>query len=156
MPRKSTKPDKNVYQLKREEAGLSREQASAKLEAVSEDRIERIELRGATPHPDEVLLMADGYNDPTLCNYYCAHMCPIGRQYVPEVKVGDLSQIVLEMLASLNRMNASKDHLIEISADCKIEESEMRDFEKIQAELEHISVTIEELQLWAKKQVIGK
>lgn len=61
--------------------------------------------------------MAKKYKCPNLCNYYCANQCPIGREYVPEVKIRDLSQIVLEMLASLNAMNKRKDRLIEITAD---------------------------------------
>ena len=40
---------------------------------------------------------------------YCANQCPIGQQYVPEIKVKDLSQIILEMLASLNSMSISGD-----------------------------------------------
>ena len=52
------------------------------------------------PHPDEVLVMAEKYKQPSLCNYYCANQCPIGQEYVPEIKVKDLSQIVLEMLAT--------------------------------------------------------
>jgi len=46
-----------------------------------------------------------------LCNYYCANQCPIGQQYVPEIKTKDLSQIVLEMLASLNSMNKQKERM---------------------------------------------
>jgi len=55
--------------------------------------------------------MADKYKQPALCNHYCANQCPIGAQYVPEVKVKDLSQIVLETLASLNSMSRRKDRL---------------------------------------------
>ena len=35
-------------------------------------------------------------------NYYCSNQCPIGRQYVPEVNIQDLSQIVLCLVDSLN------------------------------------------------------
>ena len=61
--------------------------------------------------------MAEKYKRPDLCNYYCANQCPIGQEYVPEVSIRDLSQIVLEMLASFNAMNKRKDRLIEITAD---------------------------------------
>lgn len=63
----------------------------------------------------------------------------------------DLSQIVLEMLASLNAMNKRKDRLIEITADGKISDDELEDFLYIQEELERISITVETLQLWAEK-----
>ncbi len=95
--------------------------------------------------------MAEKYKCPNLCNYYCANQCPIGREYVPEVKIRDLSQIVLEMLASLNAMNKRKDRLIEITADGAITPDELEDFVFIQDELERISITVETLQLWAEK-----
>ena len=68
----------------------------------------------------------------------------------------DLSQIVLEMLASLNSMDRAKNRLIEITADGSIEEDEIRDFVRIQEELEKISVTVETLQLWVEKKLADK
>ena len=103
------------------------------------------------PHPDEVLVMAEKYKQPGLCNYYCANQCPIGQQYVPEVKIKDLSQIVLEMLASLNSMQKRKERLIEITVDGKITGDELEDFIYIQQELERISVAVETLQLWSER-----
>ncbi len=151
MGRVSTKENKNIYQLRREELGLSREKASDLLETIPPERIEKIESEKSLPHPDEILTMSEGYKMPNLCNYYCANECPIGMQYVPEVKVKDLSQIVLEMLASLNSMNKQKERLIEITADGSIEDEEIKDFVKIQKELEKISITVETLQLWAEQ-----
>ena len=151
MGRASTKSNKNRYQLVREELGLSREKASELLEAVTPERIEKIENERSLPHPDEVLTMAEKYKRPDLCNYYCANQCPIGQEYVPEIKIKDLSQIVLEMLASLNAMNKRKDRLIEITADGAITPDELEDFVFIQEELERISITVETLQLWAER-----
>jgi len=99
MARKSTKENKNIYQRTRECLGLTREEASELLVTMSPERIEKIESERSMPHPDEVLLMSDQYKHPSLCNYYCANQCPIGQQYVPEIKVKDLSQIVLETIA---------------------------------------------------------
>ena len=78
MGRASTKSNKNRYQLVREELGLSREKASELLEAVTPERIEKIESGKSLPHPDEVLTMAAKYRRPSLCNYYCSNQCPIG------------------------------------------------------------------------------
>ena len=113
--------------------------------------IEKIENERSLPHPDEVLLMADKYKQPSLCNYYCANQCPIGQQYVPEIKIKDLSQIVLEMLASLNSMNKQRERLIEITVDGKITGDELEDFIYIQEELERISIAVETLQLWLER-----
>ena len=151
MARVSTKENKNVYQTTREALKLTREAASELLETVAPERIEKIENERVLPHPDEVLVMAEKYKQPRLCNYYCANQCPIGQQYVPEVKVKDLSQIVLEMLASLNSMQKKKERLIEITVDGKISKDELADFVYIQEELERISIAVETLQLWSER-----
>lgn len=147
MGKKSTKEDKNIYFLSREEAGMTRAEAAEAL-YISEDRIERIEYEKSAPHPDEVLAMADCYKNPTLCNYFCAHECPIGREYVPEVKIKDLSQITLEMLANLNALTKEKDRLVEITVDGNITPDEMPDFKRIQNRLEEMSLVVDTLKLW--------
>lgn len=151
MARVSTKENKNIYQKTREGLQLSREAASELLESITPERIEKIENERSLPHPDEVLVMAEKYKQPSLCNNYCANQCPIGQQYVPEVKIKDLSQIVLEMLASLNSMNRQKERLIEITVDGKITGDELEDFIFIQDELERISIAVETLQLWSEQ-----
>ena len=151
MGRASTKENKNRYQLVREELELTREEAAEKLGVISADRLEKIENKRIDPQPYDVLAMSQGYKRPSLCNYYCSHECPIGKQYVPEVQVKELSSIVLEMLASLNSVNKQRDRLIEITADGKISGDEIDDFIYIQEELERISITVETLQLWAEK-----
>lgn len=155
MGRVSTKANKNRYQLAREELGLSREKASELLEVIPPERIEKIENERSEPHPDEVLVMAQKYKKPTLCNYYCSRQCPIGKEYVPEVQVKELSAIVIEMLASLNSVNKTKERLIEIAADGVIANEEIKDFIFIQKELERISVTVETLQLWVEKMLVN-
>ena len=151
MGRSSTKTNKTKYQLAREELGLTREEAGDLLQVVSADRIEKIENERIEPQPSDVLIMSQGYKKPSLCNHYCSTQCPIGRQYVPQVEVKELSSIVLEMLASLNRVHKQKDRLIEIAADGTVGRDEIDDFIYIQEELERISVTVETLQLWAEK-----
>ena len=151
MGRASVKEDKTIYQTIREDLELSREKASELLEVITPERIERIENEKTMPHPEEILIMAEKYKVPDLCNHYCANQCPIGERYVPEIKVKDLSMIVLEMLASLNSMNKKKDRLIEITADGRIEDNEIQDLIYIQEELERISITVETLQLWVEK-----
>ena len=151
MGRSSTRENKTRYQLTREELGLSREKASELLETIAPERIEKIESERSLPRPDEVLIMAEKYKTPSLCNYFCARQCPIGQQYVPEIRSSELSDIVLKMLASLNAMDRKKERLIEIAADGTISKDEIDDFVRIQKELERISVTVETLQLWVEK-----
>ena len=70
---------------------------------------------------------------------------------MPEIKIKDLSQIVLETIASLNAMQKKKDRLIEITVDGEITDDELEDFVQIQQELEKISVAVETLQLWCER-----
>lgn len=153
MPRVSTKEDKSLYQKTREELGLSREKASELLECIPPERLERIENKKFDVKPDEVLIMSEKYHAPQLCNYYCANECAIGRQYVPEIEIKDLSQIVLEMLSSLNTIQKKQERLIEITADGQIEKAEIEDFVDIQNSLEKISITVETMQLWVEKMI---
>ena len=58
MGRVSTRENKTLYQVFREELGLSREKASELLGWISAERIEKIESEKSLPHPDEVLAMS--------------------------------------------------------------------------------------------------
>ena len=152
MGRISSKGKKTMYQVCREDLGWSREKASEEL-GISPERLERIENEKLAIYPEEVISMAEAYCNPKLCNYYCSNKCPIGKKYVPEVKSSDLSQIVLEMLASLNSLSKKKDRLIEITYDGIISDDQIDDFVHIQQELERISITVEALQLWSEEMV---
>lgn len=154
MGRVSVKENKSLYQTRREELGLSREKAGELLKSIPPERIEKIENQKSFLHPEEVLVMAEAYKMPNLCNYYCSNDCPIGKQYVPEIEMKDLSQIVLEMLASLNAMRSKQERLIEITVDGIVDGEEIKDFVHIQQELEKISITVETLQLWVEQMLV--
>lgn len=153
MGRKSTRENKNIYQQSREKLGLTREAASDLLGYISADRIEKIESAKSTPYPEEIISMADCYKNPMLCNYFCTHECKIGQVYVPEVELKDISQITLEMLATLNTLNREKERLIEITLDGNITQDEFDDFQKIQDQLDKMSLTIESLKLWVNHMI---
>lgn len=153
MARMSTKENKTEYQLRREELGLSREKASELLETITPERIERIESRKTVAYPDEIVLMADKYQCPHLCNIYCSKECAIGKKIVPEIQIKDLSQIVLSMLASLNSIKKRQERLIEITVDGRIEADEIEDFISIQKDLERMSIAVGALQLWAEQKI---
>ena len=154
MGRKSTKENKNIYQISREESELTRDAAAEALGFISADRIEKIENEKTMPHPDEILAMADCYKKPNLCNYYCSHECPIGKKHVPEVKMKDLSQITLEVLAALNTLDKEKNRFIEITMDGIISSDELTDFRRINEQLSQISTTVSALQLWIQQATI--
>lgn len=156
MGKKSTRENKNIYQISRENCGLTRDSAAEKLIYVSSDRIEKIEYETSLPRPEEVLAMARGYGNVSLCNYYCSHECPIGAEYVPAVEIKELSQITLEMLANLNALAKEKDRLIEITVDGEISDDEMKDYLRIQRYLDQMSITIDSLKLWVEQSIAKK
>ena len=148
MGKRSTRANKNAYQLSREAAGLTREKAGEMMEFVSDDRIEKIESERSLPHPEEVLAMSECYKDARLCNYFCSHECPIGMVYVPEVELKTLSQITLETVNAINSLEKRKNRLIEIAVDGQIDEEEQADFENIRKELDDISMAVQTLRMW--------
>ena len=147
----------SIYKAIRKEHDMTRDEvcdvAVDLNSAIQPERLERIENGKLEIHPEEVMLLSEIYGEPTLCNHYCSKECPIGQKYVPEIKVKDLTQIVLEMLSSLNSMKKSQERLIEITADGIIEDDEIQDFVFIQKELERISITVETLQLWVEQMI---
>lgn len=154
MGKRSTKENKNIYFQSRENAGLTRAQASELMEYISESKIEKIENNATLPQPEDVLAMADAYKNPRLCNYYCANECRIGQEHVPEVQITGLPEITLGILSSLNTLDKYKERLIEITEDGKITDDELPDFVKIQDRLDKISVTVEALKLWINNTIM--
>ena len=151
MGKQSTRDNKNIYQICREERGLTREKASENMISVSASRIEKIEYELQEPTPYDIVQMADCYNRPDLCNYYCSHKCDIGDRYVPEIEVSELSNIILETIASLNEINPLTGRLVQIARDGKITDDEIKDFAYISKKLDEISLAIDSLNLWVDK-----
>lgn len=148
MGKKSIKENKNIFFESREEAGLTRAQASELIGTISESRLEKMETEKTAIYPEDVVDMARAYKKPELCNYYCTHECRIGKTSVPEVKISTLSEIVLGMLSALNSLDRQKDRLIDITADGVISDDELPDFVNIQKELDQIDQTVESLKIW--------
>lgn len=151
MGKQSTRENKTIYQICREDQGLSREKASELMTCISSSRIEKIEYELQEPTPYDVVQMADCYKRPDLCNYYCSHKCAIGDRYVPEIEVSELSNIILETIGSLNEINPLTGRLIQIARDGKISDDEIKDFALISKKLDEVSLAIDSLNLWVDK-----
>lgn len=165
MGKASTRENKCIYQLAREELGLTRADATTKItgnaefpgmDGVTESRLVKLEHGEATIQPEDVVAMAKRYNKPELRNYYCCNECAIGKLDTPEVTYnGGIHEILVNMAVSLRNVNHEKIRLMEILEDGKVDDDELADYEKISEELEHISMTIEALQLWCEKMKLG-
>ncbi|MCR4691628.1 MAG: helix-turn-helix transcriptional regulator [Lachnospiraceae bacterium] len=153
MGRKSVKENKSVYQITREELGLTREKASELMEYISPERIEKIENEKVRILPDDILAMAKCYKAPHLCNYYCSHDCSIGQKYVQPVEMKTLSQIAVETLNGLHHLESEKNRLLEIVEDGKINDYERDDFIRIKNRLDKLALSISSLQLWLDEKI---
>lgn len=67
MGRQSTRANKNIYQICREECELTRERASEMMTGVSASRIEKIEYNLQDSTPYDIVQMADCYKRPNEC-----------------------------------------------------------------------------------------
>ena len=148
MGKRSTKQNKNVWQLSREAKGLTREAAAEALVFLSPERIEKIESGRAAPHADEALAMEQGYENPELSNWFCTHECPIGLKYEQEVKLKSLAQVTVELISALNAMEAEKRGLIDISVDGRVDALERPDFDRMTERLGALDRAIRSMQLW--------
>ena len=67
MGKQSTRENKTIYQLCREAAGLTRAEASEKMDAVSDSKIEKFEYETQEPTPYDILQMPLYGINPVLC-----------------------------------------------------------------------------------------
>ncbi len=164
MGKASVKKNKSIYQITREELGLSRAEATEcipnnpdflGMPGIPEYKLVKIENGTVTVQPEDVVAMAERYNKPELRNYYCCNECAIGQIDAPEVKFdGGVHEILVSMAVVLRKVNHNKVRLMEILEDGKLSEDEQEDFDRIYEELEQVSMTVEALQLWCEKMKI--
>ena len=153
MGRRSTKANKSIYQVTREELGLTREKAAELIPGFSPERLEKMENGRTQVQPEDVMLLAEYYKTPSLCNYYCTNECPIGQVHALRTESKELGQIAVETLNALNQMNRNKDRLLEIVEDGQVGSDELQDFTEIKQILDKIALSVSNLQLWVNEQI---
>ncbi|MCI5596988.1 MAG: XRE family transcriptional regulator [Lachnospiraceae bacterium] len=75
----------------------------------------------------------------------------IGDRYVPEIEMSELSNIILETIASLNEITPLTNRLIQITRDGMISDDEIKDFAFISKKPDEVSLAIDSLNLWIDK-----
>lgn len=130
---------------------LASREGAEEITSINAKKIQRIETSEATPWPEEVLVLADAYKAPELCNYYCTHCCKIGCQNQQRVEVAELDRVTVKIMSAFRRDSDIKDMLLDITADGIIETSERSQLAQILASLDKISVAAAELKLWVAK-----
>lgn len=151
----ATKTSSNIFYQARWKASthnehLSSREGAADIMSIDRGRLYRIERGITNPYPEEIHLMADLYHAPELRNYYCKNCCPLGED-VPEVDVNELDRIVIKALASFQKLDNTKESLLNITEDGIISEDEKPELKKIIKNLEELEVVTQNLKIWVKK-----
>ena len=156
MGRRSTKENKTIWQITREELGLTREKAGDLIPGFSPERIEKIENGRTQIQPEDVLLLAEYYKTPSLLNYYCCNECPIGESHAVRAESKELTQIAVETLNAVNQMSRTKDRLLEIAEDGELCHDEREAVMKLKSVLDKLSQSVSNLQLWMDEQIAAE
>ena len=160
MGRMSVKENKSEYQRVREELHLAREQAEEEIKKIENGTycyINRYKIQDLEDHPDKILpehvvAFSFAYKKPELRNYYCCNDCAIGKMDARKATYKEnVHQTLVNMLVSLESVNASKLRLMEILADGRVDDAETTDLAKSLEDLDRISKTASEIQLWCEK-----
>lgn len=151
----ATKTSSNIFYKARCKASTHNEQLSSRegaadIMSIDRGRLYRIERGITNPYPEEIHLMADLYHAPELRNYYCKNCCPLGED-VPEADVNELDRIVIKALASFQKLDNTKESLLDIAEDGIISEDEKPELKKIIKNLEELEVVTQNLKIWVKK-----
>ena len=145
-----TKAADNIYCKCRKEAAkyndkLNSREGAAELLGISASTLADYEL-GITK-----IIPADAiYNAPELRNHYCKYSCPLGQD-VPLVDTESLDRIAVRALASLKKVQESKENLLDVVADGVISEDEKPILQDILSNLDELTAVSQNLKVWVQK-----
>lgn len=158
MPKRATKASDNVlYQARMEAAKwndrLGSREGASEVTGLDRTRIAYIELGTVTPYPEEILILAEYYNAPELCNYYCSRQCPIGCRTMDALEIKELEAATLQLLSAIRSLPEITDSLVDIVEDGQIDEDEQETMESILYRLRQAANKIKALELVYEKRV---
>ena len=117
---------------------------------ISEDRLSRIESDLSVARPDEIVLMAELYHEPSLKNWYCRKCCPLGKDR-PEVKDESIDRITIRLLASMENIERQRTRLLDMVKDGLISEDERPVLKDILDGLNDLAIGNLSLRNWIEK-----
>lgn len=158
MGRNATKAPDNVFYVARKDAEACNDRLGSREGAEEETgidrtRLARIEGGVLTPYPEEVWMMAKVYQAPQLCNFYCANLCPLGRETVAPCELLELDRLALKVVSAMRGAGFVGDTILDVAEDGKISEEEIPKLEEVVERLEAMEKASMELRLWIAKYI---
>ena len=155
MGRRASKANKNIYYLARIEAASVEPQFSSRDTAsqclgIERSRLARIELDRVQPYPEEILIMAQQYKAPYLCDDFCKNVCAIGVNRLLGKKIRSMKQdsferLSLRFISNAHSVEETSRRLVEISKDGQVTEEEYESFRNVLASMEELTESIREI-----------
>ena len=153
MAKHATKAAGNVFYLARKEAETRNDHLGSR-EGVQEEtgidrtRLARIESGVLNPYPEEVLLLAQLYDAPQLCNHYCSQLCPLGQKTIPPCELLQIDRLTIKVLHAMKEAEGVEDDMVDIVQDGVITDDELPRLEEITTRLAAIEKASMELRMW--------
>lgn len=160
MSKYATKANENVFYLARSEAAkfndslASREGASEML-GTDRTRLARIELGSQDPLPEDVLLMADLYKRPELCNHYCTKICPIGKKTMEPMVEGSLPELAIKSFFAAHDIDQPAEEFLKMMEDGKLDSKDKKRLEEIVPEIKKTVNVFNTLLVMLSKELEG-
>lgn len=107
---------RNIYQIARNTAKLTQEQA-AELLHVSARSLAEYEAGRTIPGCDTVCMMIDIYETPWLGYQHLKHSTEVGRKFLPDIEFTGLSQSVLRLQKEMEDVTRIKAEMVEVAYD---------------------------------------
>lgn len=128
---------RNIYQIARESAGLTQEK-SAELMNISVDSLRAYEGDRRVPPDPVVIKMIEIYNTQYLAYQHLKTSAEVGRKYLPDIVIKDLSTAILNLQTQIDDYVSCEKLLVKIGSDGKVSDDEVCDFKNIMKELDDI------------------
>lgn len=125
---------RSIYQLARNNAGLTQEQA-AELLHISVRSLADYESGATTPNGDIVYDMVDIYDANWLGYEHLRQSSKVGQRCLPKLNITDLAQSVLSLQKESTDVENIKPCMIKIASNGKVDDHEVERWEEVTKEI---------------------
>ena len=132
---------KNIYKLCRE-AAWTNQDVAADLLGVSIRSLSDYETGKTIPPEDVVCRMVEIYNSPILAYMHLKTNNEVGRRFLPEIRVDNLSEAVLRLQMNKHSLDSIEPQIVQIACDGIIDENEIPIWTQVRTEMEQMASSV--------------